>query len=434
MSLASFLARRSFHYGWLIAGLTFLALLVAAGIRSAPGVLIVPLEKEFGWSRATISLAISVNLILYGLIGPFAATLMERIGIRRTMVFALAFIAIGVGCTTFMSASWQLVLLWGIVVGIGSGVIALVLGAIVVNRWFFEQRGLILGVLTASTATGQLVFLPILASITDRFGWRTAALGLTGAALLIIPAIALFMRDRPASIGLRPFGDKSETVEVAQPKVNSIASTLSALWLGMRTRDFWFLFGSFFICGASTNGLIGTHLIPACIDHGIPEVRAASLLAIMGIFDFVGTTVSGWLSDRWNNRYLLCWYYGLRGLSLIFLPFSFHFSFYGLSAFAIFYGLDWIATVPPTVRLTANAFGKENVGVMFGWIVAGHQIGAATAAFGAGALRTWSGSYLQAFILSGILCLIAAVLVLRIGGSGVGEQGAGSWGKITLNN
>ncbi|OUL35271.1 MFS transporter [Nostoc sp. 106C] len=417
MSLASFLARRSLHYGWLVAGLTFLALLVAAGIRSAPGVLIVPLEQEFGWSRATISLAISINLVLYGLIGPFAATVMERIGIRRTMVFALAFIALGVGLTTFMSASWQLILLWGIIVGSGSGVIALVLGAVVVNRWFVKQRGLVLGILTASTATGQLVFLPMLASVVERFGWRTATLALAGIALAVTPAIALFMRDRPAEVGLRPFGDYSETVELIPPKANSITSTLNKLSQGFKSRDFWLLFSSFFICGASTNGLIGTHLIPACIDHGIPEVKAAGLLAIMGIFDFFGTTISGWLSDRWNNRYLLCWYYGLRGISLIFLPFSFHFSFYGLSIFAVFYGLDWIATVPPTVRLVANVFGKENVGVMFGWIVAGHQLGAATAAFGAGALRTWQGTYLQAFIFSGVLCLIAAVLVLRIGQS-----------------
>ncbi|MBN3949431.1 MAG: MFS transporter [Nostoc sp. NMS7] len=432
MSLASFLARRSFHYAWLVAGLTFLALLVAAGIRSAPGVFIVPLEQEFGWSRATISLAISINLVLYGLIGPFAATVMERIGIRRMMVFSLAVIALGVGLTTLMSASWQLVLLWGVVVGCGSGVIALVLGAIVVNRWFLSKRGLVLGILTASTATGQLVFLPMLASVSDRFGWRTAALALSGAALLIIPAIAAFMRDRPADVGLRPFGDNSETVEVFKPKVNSIASTLNALWLGMRNRDFWLLFGSFFICGASTNGLIGTHLIPACIDHGIPEVKAAGLLAIMGLFDFFGTTMSGWLSDRWNNRYLLFWYYGLRGLSLIFLPFSFNFSFYGLSIFAVFYGLDWIATVPPTVRFVANIFGKENVGVMFGWIVAGHQLGAATAAFGAGVLRTWTGSYLQAFILSGILCLIAAVCVLQIGQSP--NKGNSQLSSVTLNS
>jgi len=371
-------------------------------------------------------------LVLYGLIGPFAAAVLEQIGIRRTMVFALILLGVWVSLTTLMSASWQLVLLWGVVVGSGSGVIGLVLGAIVVNRWFVERRGLVLGVLTASTATGQLVFLPMLASLVERFGWRSAVLTITGVAVLIVPLIALLMRvreagalrHRPSQVGLRPFGDHSETVEVRHRSVNPIASTLSTLRVGMRrreaacrqtSRDFWLLSGSFFICGASTNGLIGTHLIPACIDHGIPEVKAAGLLAVMGIFDFVGTTASGWLSDRWNNRYLLFWYYGLRGLSLIFLPFSFDPHFYGLSIFAVFYGLDWIATVPATVRLTTNVFGKEKAGVMFGWIVAAHQIGAATAAFGAGALRTWQGSYLQAFILSGILCLIAAVLVLRIG-------------------
>lgn len=428
MSLVSYLARR-FHYSWIVAGLTFLTLLIAAGIRSAPGVFIVPLEHEFGWTRATISLAISINLVLYGLIGPFAATIMEGIGIRRTMVFALFFVAIGVGLTTLMSAPWQLVLLWGVVVGCGTGVTALVLGTVVVNRWFAERRGLVLGVLTASTATGQLVFLPLLASVVERFGWRLAVLIVAGIALLVIPLIALLMRDRPADVGLRPFGDRTVRVEVAPSRSNPIASTLKALKMGMRSRDFWLLSGSFFICGASTNGLIGTHLIPACIDHGIPEVRAAGLLAVMGVFDIVGTTLSGWLSDRWNNRYLLCWYYGLRGLSLIFLPFSFDFSFYGLSVFAVFYGLDWIATVPPTVRLTANVFGKEKVGVMFGWIVAAHQLGAATAAFGAGALRTLLGSYFQAFILSGVLCLIAAVLVLRIGQRPVAGDSAVSLAK-----
>ncbi|MDF5717312.1 MAG: MFS transporter [Rhizonema sp. NSF051] len=415
MSLAKYLARRSLHYGWIVAGLTFLALLIAAGIRATPSVLIVPLEHEFGWSRATISLAISINLLLYGLIGPFAAAVLEQVGIRRTMVFALALLCVGVSLTTLMSASWQLILLWGVVVGSGTGIIALVLGAIVVNRWFAEQRGLVLGVLTASTATGQLVFLPMLASLVERFGWRSAVLTIAVVALMIIPLIALLMRDRPSDLDLRPFGDQSVIMETQARSVNPIASTLNALKLGMRSKDFWLLSGSFFICGASTNGLIGTHLIPACIDHGIPEVKAAGLLAVMGIFDFVGTTASGWFSDRWNNRYLLFWYYGLRGLSLIFLPFSFDPHFYGLSIFAVFYGLDWIATVPPTVRLTTNVFGKEKAGIMFGWIVAAHQIGAATAALGAGALRTWQGSYFQAFIISGVLCLIAAVLVLRIG-------------------
>ncbi|KAF3885174.1 MULTISPECIES: MFS transporter [Nostocales] len=418
MPLPSYFVRRSLHYGWIVAGLTFLSLLIAAGIRATPSVFMVPLEQEFGWSRATISFAISMNLILYGLIGPFAATVYGQLGIRRTMVFALAFLGVGVSLTTLMSQPWQLVLLWGVIVGCGTGVIALVLGAIVANRWFVERRGLVVGILTASTATGQLVFLPLLASIVERFGWRNAALTIAGVTFLIIPSIALFMRDRPSQIGLQPFGDTNETPlevqESQQSQGNPITTTLNALTMGMRERDFWLLAGSFFVCGASTNGLIGTHLIPACIDYGIPEVKAAGLLAVMGMFDFVGTTASGWLSDRWNNRYLLCWYYGLRGLSLIFLPFSFA-SFHGLSIFAIFYGLDWIATVPPTIRLTTQVFGKEKAGVMFGWIVAAHQIGAATATLTAGTMRTVLGTYMQAFILSGLLCILAALFVLRIG-------------------
>ncbi|MBD3881973.1 MFS transporter [Phormidium tenue FACHB-886] len=423
MSIASFLARRSVHYSWVVAALTFLALLIAAGIRSAPGVLMVPLEQDFGWTRATISLAISINLVLYGLIGPFAATVAERIGIRKAMLFSLGLLVVGVGLTPLMTQSWQLILLWGVVVGGGSGMLALVLGAIVVNRWFAERRGLVLGVLTASTATGQLVFLPLLASLVERFGWRIAVLLIAGVALLVMPLIGLLMRSRPSDVGLRALGERAaeHSPEIAPsrtpsapPSQNPIAATLSDLKRGTQSGDFWLLAGSFFVCGASTNGLIGTHLIPACIDHGIPEVKAAGLLAVMGIFDFVGTTASGWLSDRLDSRKLLCWYYGLRGLSLLFLPFSFDQSFYGLWIFAVFYGLDWIATVPPTVRLTTNVFGKEKTGVMFGWIVAAHQVGAAVAAFGAGALRTWQGTYLHAFMLSGGLCLVAAVMVLQI--------------------
>jgi sugar phosphate permease len=415
------LAHGRLHYAWLVAGLTFLTLLAAAGVRSSVGVLIVPLEQEFGWSRATISSAVSVNLVLYGLIGPFAAAVIDRFGVRRTMACALGFVALGVATTTQMTASWQLVLLWGVVVGGGTGMTALVLGAMVANRWFAERRGLVMGVLTASTATGQLVFLPALAAVVETYGWRVAVLAIAGFGACVAPLVAWLMRDRPSDVGLEPYGATSP--EPAPPPAgNPFWGPLETLWRGMHSRDFWLLFMSFFICGASTNGLIGTHLIAACFDHGIPEVRAAGLLAMMGVFDFFGTTLSGWLSDRWSNRWLLFWYYGLRGLSLIYLPYALDISFFGLSLFAVFYGLDWIATVPPTVRLTANIFGKQQVGMMFGWIVAGHQLGAAFAALGAGVLRTELGSYLEAFIISGSLCLVAAVLVLRIGVRRPGAQ------------
>lgn len=417
------IARGRLHYGWIIAAVTFVVLLSAAGIRSTPGVLMIPLEKEFGWTRATVSLAVSVNLLLYGLFGPFAAALMDRFGVRRVMLASLGLVAAGVGLTTVMRSAWQLVFLWGIVVGLGTGTVALVLGAYIANRWFVERRGLVMGLLTASTATGQLIFLPLLASLVVRHGWRAAVVVLTAVALAMIPFVALLMRNTPEDLGLRPYGAAAEDPEMPPLATggNPFAVALSALGRGFKSRDFWLLAGSFYICGASTNGLIGTHLIPASMEHGIAEVAAASLLATMGVFDLIGTTLSGWLTDRWDSRYLLCWYYGLRGLSLLFLPYALGTQFVALAAFVVFYGLDWIATVPPTVRLAADIFGKRNVGVMYGWIAASHQLGAATAAFGAGALRTWLGSYQVAFMISGLLCLIASGLVIRIGQASKGD-------------
>jgi MFS family permease len=314
-----------------------------------------------------------------------------------------------------MTEVWQLMLLWGVVIGIGTGMTALVLGATVAARWFVARRGLVVGILTASVATGQLIFLPLLATLTERMGWRIA-LTLVCAMLGVAAfAVAMVMRDRPGDVGLRPFGDEgSEPLPAPPPNTAPImAAALGALRDAARTRVFWILFATFFICGASTNGLIQVHLIPMCLDFGIPQVQAAGLLAAMGVFDFVGTIGSGWLSDRYDNRYLLFWYYGLRGLSLLFLPFT-EFSFYGLSLFAMFYGLDWIATVPPTVRLTAQRFGPERANLVFGWIFAGHQLGAATAAFGAGLSRTVWATYLPAFFAAGALCIVAALITLMI--------------------
>lgn len=401
-------------YAWIVAAVTFVALLIGAGIRSVPGVLMVPLEHEFGWTRATISLAVSVNLVLYGLIGPFAAAMMDRFGVRRTMLVGLACLALGMGLTPLMTASWQLVALWGLVVGSGSGVIALVLGATVVNRWFAARRGLVMGILTASTATGQLVFLPVLAWLATAHGWRASALLAAGFAVVVTPLVALVIRDFPSDKGLLPYGGTAADALPAARTDNPARATIAALREGLRDRDFWILAGTFFICGLSTNGLIGTHLIPACVDHGIPEVAAAGLLATMGVFDLFGTTISGWLSDRWDSRKLLAWYYGLRGLSLFWLPHALQGPQVARWGFAVFYGLDWIATVPPTVRLTGDRFGAARVGVMFGWIVAAHQLGAAAAAFAAGVTRTQFGDYAPAFWAAGALCLLAAALVFGV--------------------
>jgi MFS family permease len=413
--LSAALARRNIHYGWVMVAVTFFTSLISAGTVGAPGVFIVPLQHEFGWTTAEISSALSIRFILFGLMAPFAAALLNRYGLRNVTLSALLIVASALVASLGMTKVWQLMLLWGVVIGIGTGMTALVLGATIAARWFAARRGLVVGILTASVATGQLVFLPLLAAITEQMGWRIALALVCVMLGVAASAVLLLMRDRPGDLGLRPFGDQG-TQPLPAPPPNTapiMAAALGTLRDAARQPVFWILFATFFVCGASTNGLVQVHLIPMCLDFGIPQVQAASLLAAMGVFDFFGTIVSGWLSDRYDNRYLLFWYYGLRGLSLLFLPFS-GFSFYGLSLFAMFYGLDWIATVPPTVRLTAQRFGPERANLVFGWIFAGHQMGAGFAAFGAGLSRTLLASYLPAFFVAGALCVLAAAMTLLI--------------------
>lgn len=417
MTTASRLTRqRPFgqNYAFVVAGAIFLALLAAAGLRAAPGVLILPLEKAFGWDRGSISLAAGVGIFLYGLTGPFAAALMQSFGLRKTVTLALLLMAASTGLSAFMTASWQYVATWGVLAGFGSGAVAMVLGATVVNRWFVARRGLMLGLLTASTATGSLIFLPGMALIADHGGWKPVVVTVAIVCLVLAPLVWLLIPERPADVGLKPYGAPDD-YEAPAPLngANALAYAFQALGRAARTRTFWLLFLGFFICGLTTNGLVGVHMIAFCGDRGMPEVKAAGLLALMGLFDLFGTTASGWLTDRYDSRKLLFIYYVLRGLSLIHLPFS-DFSVISLSAFAVFYGLDWIATVPPTVRLATQAFGERDGPIVFGWIAAGHQLGAATAAIGAGMIRASQGQYVEAFIIAGAAGLVAGVASLMI--------------------
>jgi MFS family permease len=406
--------KRQLHYAYIIAALAFALLIAAAGVRSAPTMMILPLQAEFHWTTATISAAMALNLLLFGLIGPFSAGLFERYGLRRICVAGLALMALGSALSVFMTRAWENVVLWGIVVGLGAGIIGLVAGATIVNRWFESNRGTVMGILTASNATGQLVFLPLFGLLIARAGWRAEVLCIAAVCAVLAPLAWFLLREYPSDIGLPMLG-ASEIVVPPRSTGNPFLGTLGALRNGMRTRDFWLLGGSFFICGASTNGLIGAHFVPLCGDHGIPEVRAAGFLAAMGVCDLVGTTLSGWLSDRYSCRWLLFWYYGLRGLSLMYLPAAFGIASIGLPVFAIFYGLDWIATVPPTLKLVTNRFGRALGPVMFGWMFTGHQLGASAAALLAGVTRTNVGSYDGAFALAGVLCIVAAVMVLFVG-------------------
>jgi predicted MFS family arabinose efflux permease len=409
-------AQQGVHYGWIVVGVTFATLLTTAGAMSMPSLLLGPLQTEFGWSTATISTALSLRMAVFGLMAPFAAALMVRFGLRRMMLLAVSVTAIGVGLTAFVSQSWQLTLLWGLVVGGGTGLTALVLGATVANVWFVKHRGLVIGLMTASSASGQLLFMPAFARINDTWGWRPVVFTVAACLACLVPVIALLMRNRPSDLGIRAYGEDANAPVPPKPAaINPVVASIEALKTAARSKDFWLLSSGFLVCGLSTNGLIGTHLIAACSDAGIAATMAAGLLALMGAFDLFGTVLSGWLSDRYDNRHLLCVYYVLRGLSLLFLPHALATDLVSLSVFAAFYGLDWFATLPPTVRLTTDRFGRSLGPLVFGWMFVAHQVGAAIAALGAGWTRTLDGTYAPAFAVSGFFCIVAGLLSLRIG-------------------
>jgi MFS family permease len=412
--LSAYLQRRGIHYSWVVMGIAFLTMLLSSSALGLPGAFLRPLSREFGWSTEQISSALAIRFALFGLMGPFAAILMARYGLRRMVCIALVLVASGLLLATRMHALWQLFLLWGLILGLGSGMTALVMGATIANRWFEQRRGLVLGILTASSATGQLVFLPLAASLIQHYGWRVAVIPVVSGCLFIALLAFVLLREYPTDVGLLPYGADPKSAAPSAPAWNpSFAEPVRTLISVSRSTTFWVLFGTFFVCGLSTSGLIQTHFISLCSDYGLAAIPAASVLAMIGAFDFVGTIASGWLSDRFDNRKLLFWYYGLRGLSLLWLPHS-DFTLYGLSMFAMFYGLDWVATVPPTVKLTGAAFDRQRSPMIFGWIFAGHQLGSATAAYGAGLTRTLMLTYSPALYAAGLACLVAAVSIFLI--------------------
>jgi len=409
------LSKKKIHPAWFAMGVTFVTLAITAGFRSASSVLIIPLEDAFGWGREQVSLAVAINVLVYGLVAPFAAALMERFGIRRVVMSALLSVSVGAGLTIFMNAPWQLMALWGFVVGASTGSLALVFAATVANRWFVEKRGIVIGVLTASSATGQLIFLPGLSRIAEVSGWKNVSLTITFVALALVPIVWLFLKERPQDAGVLPYGAPANWQAPAKSSMSAGALAIDTLKQASKKKDFWYLVGSFFVCGLSTSGLIGTHFIPAAHDHGMGTTTAASLLALVGVFDLVGTIASGWLTDRYDPRKLLFFYYGLRGLSLFLLPSILFASVHPSTlVFVIFYGLDWVATVPPTIMLCRTILGPERATVVYGWVFAAHQIGGSIAAFGAAVLRVQFGDYAIAFYISAIMCLITSYFVLQI--------------------
>ena len=409
------MAKQKIHPGWIAVTVTFFTLMASAGYRSAPSVLIVPLEEAFGWSRSQIAAAVSINVLLFGLVAPFAAALMERFTVRKVVISALTLVSLSATSTIFITQPWHLWLLWGVGVGIGAGSMALVFAATIANRWFVARKGIVVGALTAATASGQLVFLPLLSHFAVTYGWKSVSFTVGGAAALIIPFIFLFLKERPELLGVTPYGAPDNWQPPAPNELSAGRIAIDTLKVSSKSKDFWILFGTFLVCGLSTNGLIGTHFIPAAHDHGMAETVAAGLLALVGVFDVIGTIFSGWLTDRMDPRKLLFFYYGLRGLSLFLLP-SILFSTMHPSTlvFIIFYGLDWVATVPPTLMLCRIVMGNQRSAVVYGWVFVGHQVGASIAAIGAAVLRVKLGDYAIAFYISATMCLVAALAVLQI--------------------
>ena len=401
-----------FFYGWVVVATTFTASLMAAGIRAAPQTFVRPLEADFGWSRGAINAAISINLVLYGAIGPFAGRFQDRRGPRLVMLVALVLLAVGAGATAFINELWQFLLVWGLIVGTGAGGISSVLAASVAHRWFVRHRGVVLGLLNAAGSTGQLIFIPVVLGMIVAWGWRTAAMTLSGVAVVAFLLVLWLMRNDPAEVGDEALGE-SEAAAAAAAKPGGVAPvTTTAVRDAIRTRTFWLLAGGYAICGGTSNGLIGANMIPHALDIGITPQVASLTVGIMAGLNFVGTMGAGWLCDRMDPRKVLAWIYGLRAVSLFILPSVTGPA--GMFVFAVIYGLDWFATVPPVVAIAGNTFGKNSVGSIYGWIFLSHQIGGFAMANGGGLLYDYVGNYEMAFFAGGWMGLMAAAFGLSI--------------------
>ena len=398
--------RGRLFYGWVMVVVGFVAILIGAGTRAAPGALLLPIQYDTGWSTSQVTIAGSVGLLLLGLGGPVSGVLIDRFGIRRLAIGALMLTALGMGLSALVHEVWQLVLLFGIVSGFGSGLVASSLGPIIANRWFVQRRGLVVGLFGAAASAGQLLFIPILTGVGTEQGWRVAVILVAIlAAAIAIPA-GLFLRESPAAVGTRPLGQPEGAPPIAH------RSDPGILRRAARRPEFWLLAGTFFVCGATSNGVVGQHFIAHAVDHGFTPGAAAGALALMGIFNFFGTIVSGYLTDRYDPRKLLLIYYTFRGISLLLLP-ALHNSS-DILIFSVIFGLDYIATVPPTVALTADVFGRQNVGVLYGWIYAAHMVGAAILAQVAAIIRDQAGNYTLAYLTAGWMAVAAGVLILGL--------------------
>ena len=399
-----------FFYGWVVVALTFCVNVTAAGTRSAATLLISPLQAEFGWSRAAVSGPGGLNLLLFGMGAPAAGWLVDRYGVRRVVMVALAVVTAGLVGTAVIRQWWQLLLFWGLLVGFGTSATP-VLAAAVANRWFVKHRGVTLGLLTNGNAAGQMIFLPLLTSVIVVTGWRGSMFFMAAVAFGLMTLVSLWMRDEPAHVGLEPYGREESTASGAVRSEPAVSAT--PIRDAFHSPTFWLLSSGFFVCGLTANGLIGLHLIPHVVeDLGIGMVVASLIVGVMGGISFVGTLGAGWLVDRIDPRKVLALAYFLRGCSLFLLPFVD--TVPGLVLFATVYGIDWYATGPSTVAIAADTFGRRAAASIFGWIFLAHQLGATLAGYGAGVVYDVFGEYQYAFLAGATMAILAAALVMQI--------------------
>ncbi|WP_032793682.1 MULTISPECIES: MFS transporter [Streptomyces] len=402
-----------FHRAWVIAVVAGAAIVTAGAFTTVPGLLVTPLHENYAWDRGQIALAASVNMILFGLTAPFAAALMDRVGIRRVVVGALLLVSAGALLTSFMSQPWQLVAYWGVLIGLGSGCLTMTFAASITADWFDKRRGLVTGALSSSSHLGQLIFLPLLAWSVDRFDWRPPVVTLAFVALAVAALVFLLLRDHPADVGAKPYG-ATEFVPKPDRVPGAARRTIAVLVAALRTGPFWLLAGMFVICGASTNGIMWSNWAPAAHDHGMAVTAAASMLSLIGIFSALGAIFSGWLTDRFDPRRLLTVYFAIRALTLLALPLVFTSTVTVLMiAFVVVYGLVDVATVPPVIELSRRVYGEDGP-IVFGWANSAHQLGAGASAFLGATARDLFGTYDVVWTALSVACVVAALMALVV--------------------
>ena len=403
---------RRLHPAWIVLAAVTLCLLASTGVRAVFSVYIKPIEAETGWSRGAMSIAAAISLLLLGATGPLAGRLADRWGPRRVIVIALALLGIGSIASAFIESLWQLYVTVGVLMSVGAGGAALSTGSAVVARWFETHRGAAMGLAAGGMSAGQLVMIPLATALTLAWGWRASFLWLgLGLLALVLPLGAWLVRNAPEERGLRPYGAAGAALTLAQARAAQQAGRVT-ITEAAQTLPFWLLMATFFVCGYTSVGMIGTHFIPHALEHNFTPMQASTALGVMGAMNIVGTVGSGWLCDRVGRRGPLAIFYFVRGLSLLFLLYVWNVP--SLHFWAALFGLNYISTVPPTTTLTANIYGRFSVGELSGWIFFSHQVGAAIAAALAGWVYEWTGSYGPAFVSAGLMGFLAAGMALMI--------------------